>query len=60
MLHTNNNNLAVYVTRVNAYSGGTLAGAQPEGLRYLSTLAWLGSDTPPRSKEQTRETDGLT
>jgi len=30
MLHTNNNNLAVYVTRVNAYSGGTLAKAQPE------------------------------
>ena len=29
--------VAVYVTRVNAFSGGTLARAQSEGLRYLST-----------------------
>jgi hypothetical protein len=32
------------VSRVNAYSGGVLARALPEGLRYLSTRAWLSSD----------------
>jgi len=28
----------------NSYSGGVLARALPEGLRYLSISAWLGSD----------------
>jgi len=32
------------VFRVKAYSGGVLARALPEGLRYLSTWAWLSSD----------------
>ena len=31
--------------RTAAYSGGTLARAKPEGLRYLSTLVLLSSDT---------------
>jgi hypothetical protein len=41
------NSLAVYVTGVNhdAFSGGTLARAQSEGLRYLSTGVWLSSDS---------------
>jgi hypothetical protein len=30
-------NLAVYMTRANVYMWGTLARAQPESLRYLST-----------------------
>ncbi len=50
----------VTVFRVKAYSGGVLARALPEGLRYLSTRAWLSSDTPPRSKECNLETDRLT
>jgi hypothetical protein len=47
--------------RVNAYSGGLLvrAWALPECLRYLSIWAWLGSGTPPRSKERIIETDRL-
>ena len=32
------------MSRLNAYSGGVLARALPEGLRYLSTWAWLSSD----------------
>ena len=35
----------VTVFRVKAYIGGVLARALPEGLRYLSTWAWLSSDT---------------
>jgi len=38
------NTVYVTVSRVNAYSGGVLARALPEGLRYLSTRAWLSSD----------------
>ena len=52
--------IPVPVSRANAYSGGVLAKALPEVLRYLSTWAWLRSDTPPRSKERTWETDRLT
>ena len=40
------NTVYVTVSRVNAYSGGVLARALPEALRYLSTSAWLSSDTP--------------
>ena len=34
----------VTVFRVKTYSGGVLARALPEGLRYLSTWAWLSAD----------------
>jgi len=59
----------ITVSRVNAYSGGVLARALSEGLRYLSTWAWLSSDSvsfrkptdrsgwpKKRNKNQTRTT----